>query len=92
VRNDGAPPSRRHGGTPNLSEHVRAIPGSYWSAPWYNKQQGAGPLGPQVRLSTAVVTVDHQGRSATLTLLRNASVTRSTTLRLARSSALCGGL
>jgi hypothetical protein len=29
-----------HGGTPNLGRHVRAIPGSYWSAPWYRKQSG----------------------------------------------------
>jgi hypothetical protein len=26
-----------HGGTPNVSEHARAIPATFWSAPWYRK-------------------------------------------------------
>jgi hypothetical protein len=27
------------GGTPNLSEHIRAIPAAFFSAPWYNPYQ-----------------------------------------------------
>ena len=34
---------RRHGGTPNLSWEVRAIPGAYYDAPWYNSiRSGTG--------------------------------------------------
>ena len=35
----------QHGGTPNLSHEVRAIPGAYFDAPWYNSHQGGRRVG-----------------------------------------------
>ena len=35
-----------HGGTPNLGRHARAIPATFWSAPWYRKPtSGSGAYG-----------------------------------------------
>ena len=42
-------------GTPNLSEHARAIPATFWSAPWYRKpRSGSGAYGRQAVIPQSI--------------------------------------
>ncbi|XRB22235.1 phytanoyl-CoA dioxygenase [Pseudoscourfieldia marina] len=48
-----------HGGTPNISERVRAIPAVYYHAPWYREIPKGGPAMPRDVYEDKSVTTEY---------------------------------
>jgi hypothetical protein len=61
-----------HGGTPNLSQHARAIPATFWSAPWYRKQSSAsGAYGRKAVIPRSIYeSLSEAGQRAAADLVR----------------------